>query len=172
GDIVTEPARKAFERALQLDPVRLEPRFWLALAKEQDGSLAEAAAAYRALLAAMPPETPWRPLVEERLAAVSFRLDQDGQAPGPGADDVAAAAELPPEQRKLMVEQMVEGLARKLAQNGRDLAGWQRLLRSYTVLGRTDEAERALGRARAALAGDEAALAELNAFARRLGLGS
>jgi cytochrome c-type biogenesis protein CcmH len=91
---------------------------------------------------------------------------------GPSADDIAAAARLPPEQRAAMIARMVEGLAGRLAANGKDLAGWQRLLRSYTVLGEIDKAERALTDARAALAGDGAALTELNAFARRLGLKS
>jgi cytochrome c-type biogenesis protein CcmH len=48
--IVTEEARRAYERIRVLDPVRPEPRFWLALAKEQDGALAAAAREYRDLL--------------------------------------------------------------------------------------------------------------------------
>jgi cytochrome c-type biogenesis protein CcmH len=71
-----------------------------------------------------------------------------------------------------MISQMVEGLAQKLKANGNDLPGWQRLLRSYTVLGQTDKAERALIEARKALAGDGSALSELNAFAKALGLKS
>jgi cytochrome c-type biogenesis protein CcmH len=35
--IVTEPARAAYEKLSRLAPDRIEPRFWLALAKEQDG---------------------------------------------------------------------------------------------------------------------------------------
>ena len=40
--VVGEEARLAFEKILQLEPKRPEPRFWLALAKEQDGKLADA----------------------------------------------------------------------------------------------------------------------------------
>ena len=39
---------------------RPEPRFWLALAKEQDGKLADALADYKALLAEAPADAPWR----------------------------------------------------------------------------------------------------------------
>jgi cytochrome c-type biogenesis protein CcmH len=174
NDVVTEPARKAFEKVLLLEPARLEPRFWLTLAKEQDGNLAGAEAGYRALLAGMPADTPWRPLVEERLEAASGRLRRQAKdaGAGPGADDIAAASQLPPDQRAAMIARMVEGLASRLAANGKDLAGWQRLLRSYTVLGQIDKAERALVDARQALAGDGPALSELNAYARRLGLKS
>jgi cytochrome c-type biogenesis protein CcmH len=174
NDVVTEPARKAFEKVLVLEPARLEPRFWLALAREQDGNLPEAASGYRALLGAMPADVPWRPLVQERLEAVSAKLvpGADEARAGPSADDIAAASGLPPDQRAAMIARMVEGLAGRLAANGNDLAGWQRLLRSYTVLGEIDKAERALTDARRALAGDGPALTELNAFARRLGLKS
>ena len=41
-------------------PAGVEPRFWLALAKEQDGKLAPALADYRALLADAPADAPWR----------------------------------------------------------------------------------------------------------------
>jgi cytochrome c-type biogenesis protein CcmH len=173
NEVVTEPARRAFEKVLKLEPQRLVPRFWLTLAKEQDGNLAEAAAAYRELLTALPPDADWRSVVVERLEAVSTRLGTgSAMPPGPSAADIAAAGQLPPDQRKEMVAQMVEGLARRLEANGKDLAGWQRLLRSYSVLGETEKAERALGAARAALAGDDRALAELNALARQLGLKS
>ena len=46
--VVTEEARTAYEKILKLEPERIEPRFWLALAKEQDGRLAEALADYQA----------------------------------------------------------------------------------------------------------------------------
>jgi cytochrome c-type biogenesis protein CcmH len=172
NEVVTEPARRAFEKVLKLEPKRLVPRFWLALAKEQDGELAQAAAAYRELLAALPADADWRPLLVQRLQAVSARLGTGSSGAGPSAADIAAAAQLPPDQQKKMIAQMVEGLAGRLEANGKDLAGWQRLLRSYTVLGETEKAERALVAARQALAGDASALAELNALAKELGLKS
>ncbi len=71
-----------------------------------------------------------------------------------------------------MILQMVESLSQRLKANGRDLEGWQRLLRSYAVLGEGAKAEAALADARKALAGDEKAVGEFNAFARALGLKS
>ena len=47
-----------------------------------------------------------------------------------------------------------------------------RLVRSYVVLGRREEATTALASARGAFAGDEKSLAELNVLAESLGLGS
>jgi cytochrome c-type biogenesis protein CcmH len=63
---------------------------------------------------------------------------------------------------------MVEQLDQRLRDNPDDPAGWQRLIRSYVVLGRTDEARAALERGLGALgAGDGRALVE---FAAGLGI--
>jgi cytochrome c-type biogenesis protein CcmH len=71
-----------------------------------------------------------------------------------------------------MIAQMVEGLAERLKRDGRDLAGWQRLINAYAVLGRGQDARTALDEARKNFTSDEKALAELTALAKSLGLGS
>ena len=174
--IVGEEARAAYEKILKIEPGRIEARFWLALAKEQDGKLADALADYRALLAEAPAGAPWREAVESRIADVSRRLagaeKADPRAPGPSTADVAAAEKLAPEDRARMIAQMVEGLAERLKRDGRDLAGWQRLINAYAVLGRAQDARNALSDARKQFTADETALAALAALAKSLGLGS
>ena len=169
--IVTEDAKRAFTRLNELEPARPEPRFWLALAKEQDGQLAEALADYRVLIAAAPADADWRGAVDERVRSLSAKLDGTEQkpAPTPSAEDIAAAEKLDPAARAEMIEQMVAGLAERLKSDGNDLAGWQRLLRAYAVLGQKDKATQALHEARKALAGDQSALTALNDLARSLG---
>ena len=172
--IVTEEARRAYEKILQLEPGRVEARFWLALAKEQDGDLDRAAQDYQGLLAEAPAQAPWRSAVEERLKAVRSRLAA-GPAPttpGPTAEDVAAADKLSADDRARMIHQMVARLAARLKANGQDLAGWQRLVRAYATLGEKDKALQALIEARNAFAGDSASLSQLDALAQSLGLGS
>jgi cytochrome c-type biogenesis protein CcmH len=172
--VVSEEARGAYDRILKLEPQRIEARFWLALAKEQDGKLAEALSEYRALLAAAPAAAPWRTAVSDRLEEVARRLAADGSSanPGPSAADVAAAQALSPDDRGRMITGMVEGLAQRLKENGNDLPGWQRLLNAYVVLDRKSDARAALAQARRHFAGDERALNELSALAASLGLGS
>jgi cytochrome c-type biogenesis protein CcmH len=172
--VVSEEARQAYEKILRLEPGRLEPRFWFALAKEQDGDLAGAARDYEGLLAEAPAEVPWRGAVGERLRAVRGRLTAGNvpRAAGPTAEDIAAADKLPAEERARMIRQMVEALAARLKADGRDLAGWQRLLHAYAMLGEKDTAMRALAEARKAFAGDSASLSQLEALAASLGLGS
>jgi len=173
--IVGEEARIAFEKVLQLEPSRPEPRFWLALAKEQDGKLVQALADYRALLAQAPSAAPWRETLEHRIADLSRRLagaDGDARAAGPSAAEVAAAEKLPAEERRRMIAQMVDGLAERLRRDGNDLAGWLRLVNAYAVLDRKDDARAALAQARRHFPADEKALGELAALAKSLGLGS
>ena len=77
-----------------------------------------------------------------------------------------------PEQRQAFIEKMVAGLAARLKSNGKDLEGWMQLVRSYVVLGRPEDANTALAEARSNFAGDDKALAQLQALAQVLGIGS
>ena len=171
--IVTEQARTAYEKILKLEPGRVEARFWLAMAKEQDGRLAEALADYRTLLKEAPPEAAYRPPLDLRIEEVSRRMAKAAVEPaGPTAADIEAAAKLGPEERARMISAMVDGLAERLKSNGKDLPGWRRLLNAYAVLDRKDDARAALAEARRNFDGDASALSELSQLAANLGLGS
>jgi cytochrome c-type biogenesis protein CcmH len=163
--LVTEDARRAFERLLKLEPDNGEAKFGLALALEQDGKLAEAADAYRTILAAAPNDAPWKPALEVRLA----RLMRGGGTPQPDAPSPGATSK---EEQDKFILGMVERLATRLRTDGRDLAGWQQLVRSYKVLGRDADAQKALDDARRNFEGDEKSLGALNEFAVSLGLKS
>ena len=114
--IVTETARLSYEKLAKLEPARPEPRFWLAVAQEQDGRLADAIAAFDAMLRDAPADASWRAAVAERRDAARARLAAPAAAAvagqrGPTADDVAAAGDMTPEARTQFINQMVDGLA-------------------------------------------------------------
>jgi cytochrome c-type biogenesis protein CcmH len=92
------------------------------------------------------------------------------QQPGPSAADVTAASDMSPEQRTTMIRGMVARLAERLKQDGSDVEGWLRLLRSYAVLGDKDQARAAAGDARRALASEPAKLRKVDEFIKELGL--
>jgi cytochrome c-type biogenesis protein CcmH len=73
-------------------------------------------------------------------------------------------------QQMAMIKGMVDNLAERLKQDGRDVDGWIRLMRSYLVLGQQDKASAAGQSARVALGNDAEALRRLNAGAKELGL--
>jgi cytochrome c-type biogenesis protein CcmH len=168
GGIVSEEARKLLEKVIARNRAHAGARFLLALGKEQDGKLADAAKDYREILAAAPAEAPWRKIVAERLAVVTG--DRRTDEKGPDAEQVEATRNMTPEQQAQMINNMVSGLAERLKKDGRDLPGWLRLARAYTVLGKTAEAKEAIVSARKAFAGEEKALAEIAAAEKELGL--
>ena len=121
-----------------------------------------------------PADVPWR----DQAQAALTRLDQEiaGDAPdvsdvektGPDASQVEAAAGMNSQDRAEMIEGMVASLAEKLKQSPDDIEGWERLVRSYVVLNRPNDAIEALGRAKKVLSADKAA--RLDAVAEDLGL--
>jgi cytochrome c-type biogenesis protein CcmH len=171
--VVGEPARKVYQRLHEIDAKAVEPRVWLAIAKEQDGDLAGAEAEYKELLAATPDE-PWKSLLEERMRDMTMKLVDTPAVgvPPPDADGKPDFHNMTAEQRQAFIETMVAGLASRLKSDGKDLAGWMQLVRSYVVLGRTEAAHTALAEARSNFAGDDKALAQLQALAQVLGIGS
>jgi len=165
--IVTEPARAALEKALALDAEQIQARILLIVAKEQDGKLDEAIADWKALLDKTPADSPWRKSVEQRLAE-----DEAKRKGGPTPEAVEAAKDMSPADRQAMIERMVAGLAAKLETNGDDLAGWLKLVRAYSVLNKKEEAQAALGKARAQFSGNADALGQLDRLAAELGFKS
>lgn len=88
--------------------------------------------------------------------------------PGPTAADIAAAAKMNPDQQNDMIRTMVARLADQLKADGSNLAGWERLLRAYMVLGDHDKAKAAAADARKALAGDADKLRQIDAVIKDL----
>ena len=83
---------------------------------------------------------------------------------------MAAASRLAPDQQSAMVQTMVARLAERLQQDGSDIEGWLRLVRSYMVLGDREKALAAVGDARRALVGDPEKLRKIDELVKGLGL--
>lgn len=157
--VVTAEARATLEEARKLGPLNAKGQYYLAIAREQDGDRAGAAADLRAMLSSAPADASWRGLVEERLARI------EGAPRGGGA-----IAGLPEQERAAAIAGMVESLAQRLQTQGGSADEWLRLIRSQAMLGQGERAARSLTQARAALAADADAVARLDALAREAGL--
>lgn len=162
--VVTVDARSAFDEARKLAPLSPKGLFYLAIAREQDGDRAGAAADLKALLASAPPDAGWVPIVKDRLAQIEGQPTT--QAPAGGE----AIAALPQQERLTAIRGMVDGLAARLEAAGGSAEEWARLVRARAVLGDRTLAQEALARARAALAADPNAVAAVEAVARESGL--
>jgi cytochrome c-type biogenesis protein CcmH len=106
------------------------------------------------MIASAPAEAPWVSVLQARLAKL-----------GGGADAPSAGQAVAPE-----IAAMVDGLDKRLAVDGGTEPEWARLVRSFVVLGRPDDARDRLAKAKTALAGDAQALASLDRLAQNLGL--
>ena len=150
--VVTDEARSAFVRAVTLDNTIVSARYYLGMAAEQDGKREEAAKIWRELIAEAPSDAHW--LNDVRTALARIEASPAALSSGPNAGQIAAATTQSPDQQTTMIRGMVEGLAARLKQDGSDLDGWVRLVRSYKVLGELDKAQAAISDAQNALAND------------------
>ena len=168
--VVTAEAKRAFDRALALDADDAKARFYSGMAADQDGRRDAAVAIWRDMLAKAPPGAPWVEVVRQAIARVA--PGSVPNAPGPNAEDIAAAQQMKPDDQKQMIAGMVARLADRLKQNGDDIEGWLRLVRAYTVLGERDKALAAATDARRALASEPDKLRRVDELAKELGLQS
>ena len=163
--VVTAEANKAFVRAVTLDNTTVSARFYLGLAAEQDGRREEATKIWRDLIAEAPEGAPWVDNVRSALARVetnSVASSSPNFTPRPGA------ANQPSNQQTAMIYAMVDRLAARLKQDGSDVEGWVRLVRSYKVLGEGEKARAATADAQRALAGDPDKMLKLGAALKAL----
>jgi cytochrome c-type biogenesis protein CcmH len=153
--IVPPAAEDAFRSALAGDARNDVARYYLALADGQAGEEKQAIEKWLALAADIPADAPMRDAIARGIAEAAKAggipappLPQGAAShPGPNADQVAAAAQMPEADRKDMISGMVAKLAARLQNAPDDLDGWLRLGRAYAVLGETDKSVDALDRA-------------------------
>lgn len=143
GGAVSPEAEAAFTDVLKSDPNDRAALFYLGQMAAQRGDTARASAMWNKLLAELPPQSPMRRALLDRIALLGA---QTGAPP-----DIHA---------------MVAGLAARLKTHPGDADGWRRLVRAYAVLGEKDKAKAALQDGRSALKSDAAGLAALEAEAK------
>lgn len=152
GRIGTE-ALASFTAALKLDTKNAPARFYLGLAAQQKGDTKTASETWQTLMAELPANSPLRSELIDRLASLgapTARVMGEG-----GAPDIHA---------------MVTGLEARLRKEPNDPAGWQRLIRAWSVLGDNDKAKEMLALARKAAGSDDMVQAALDRQARELKL--
>lgn len=154
---VTASAQRDFRAVLERDPQHPGARYYLGLARLQEGDTRGAYDDWYALAADSPADAPWLDVVQARLRELAPRLGialaqavPDAKPPmqaGPSREQVDAAQQMSAEDRNAMVRGMVDRLAERLQENPDDADGWLRLARAREVLGEVDAAREALRRA-------------------------
>ena len=108
-----------------------------------------------------------------QIEDVAAQLGMDYVLPdrrGPSADDIAAAQDMAPEDRRAMIEGMVDQLSDRLAADGGPPQDWARLISSLAVLGEDDAARTVLAEAETLFGADIQAVTIIRRAASEAGL--
>lgn len=152
---VASDAQMALRRVLAVDPTDSTARFFLGLAKAQNDDVEGALTDWLALERELAPAAPLRAMVAQNIDKAALQLGKDPATlpgrfdaagtggSGPTADELAAAAQMSPEERQAFIESMVERLAAKMEDDPQNLEGWIKLANAYGVLEKRDEARAA-----------------------------
>lgn len=177
GGIITAEAEAAINHAGQLDPTNPQARFLAGFLQIQSGRPDRAFPIWASLLAEGHQDQPWYQFVRGGIGDLAwfagepnYTPPEETALPGPDADAMAAAESMTPEERKSMIEGMVQGLENRLATQGGTPEEWARLIGALAVLEQKDRAGTILAEARQRFAQTPQALATVNAAAQKAGL--
>lgn len=177
GGYVSPDAEAALTRGLQMDPRNGTARYYAGLMFAQQGRPDLAFPIWRNLLADSTIDAPWVEPILLQIEEVAYlagvpesmaELPQPAPPRGPSAEDMATAQDMSPEDRQAMIENMVAGLASRLATEGGTPDEWARLIGAQIVLGRTEQALAVYEEGRTVFAESPEALAILDAAAAPL----
>ena len=173
GGYVSPEAEELLRQALSVEGNNGRARYYVGILMGQIGRPDRGFQIWAEALREGPAGAPWIRAIEAQMedmaayAGVNYRPitpppAAEGTAlPGPDAAAVAAAQDMSSEDRQAMIENMVSGLAARLATEGGSPEEWARLIAALGVLGRDDEAKEIYAEAQEKFTNDAAALATL-----------
>lgn len=179
GGYVSPEAEVALTEALRRDPRAEGARYFSGLMLIQTGRPDLAFPLWRDVLQSAAPDSPWVDPIRTDIAALAevagVRYEPPAApmaagAPGPDAAAMAAAADMTDAERAEMVAGMVGQLDARLTADGGSPEEWARLVSSYAVMGKPEEARGALDRARTALKDQPEAVKIVEAAATDAGI--
>jgi cytochrome c-type biogenesis protein CcmH len=173
GGYVSPEAEAELIRAFELEPKNGKALYYSGLMFAQGDRADRAFSLWRGLLEASPPDAPWVEPIRAQIGEMAARAGVNYDLPnavGPSAADVAAAADMSPEDQRAMIESMVAGLSDRLATEGGPAEDWARLITSLGVLGDKDRAKAIYAEAQGRFAGDTVELQGLRDAAVAAGI--
>ncbi len=173
GGFVSPEAEAELISALERDPKNGAARYFSGLMVAQGGRYDRTFLMWKTLLDEGPDDAPWIAPIRAQLPQIAARAGINYDLPpeaGPDAADIAAAAEMSPEDRQAMIEGMVGQLSGRLATEGGPAEDWAKLIRALGVLKDTTRAGAIYAEAQTRFAGDGAALSFLKEAALEAGL--
>ena len=172
GGYVSPETEAELVEALRRDAQNPIARFYSGLLFAQAGRYDRTFDLWQPLLEEGPDDAPWVLRIREEIEDVAYLAGVNYTLPerGPSAGDMAAAADMAPEDRQAMIEGMVAQLSERLATDGGSVEDWNRLIRSLVVLERRDEAQAIYDEAKVRFVSRDAELSFLRLAAVESGL--
>lgn len=177
GGYVSPEAEASLKKALEMEPRHGPSRYYWGLLMGQIGRPDLGFEIWDETLRTSPPEAGWVPAIRAQIPEMAWRAGVDYTLPpagpgltGPSEEDMAAAADMSPEERQEMIRGMVDRLMSRLAGEGGPPNEWARLIGALGVLGDTERAQAIYDEALRKFAASPEAVAELRAAAQRAGL--
>ncbi|WP_068112504.1 c-type cytochrome biogenesis protein CcmI [Tropicimonas marinistellae] len=150
GGRISAEADNAIAGALDRDPHSPLARYFAGLMHLQTDRPDLTFQFWEPLVGESPPDAPWMPIIRARLesvaalAGINYTLPASQVMPdphgNPTADDIAAAADMSPEERQAFIQNMVDQLGQRMAEEGGPPSDWAKLIRAHGILGNTDRA--------------------------------
>jgi cytochrome c-type biogenesis protein CcmH len=178
GGYVSPQAETALRAVLAQDMEDGRARYYIGLMMVQTGRPDITFRLWDNLLRRGPADAPWIAPIREQIMAIAQLAGVDytlppsgtGDAKGPSAADIDAAAEMSAADRMEMIGGMVAGLSDRLATDGGPPTDWARLITSLGVLGEQDQALAVFNNALEVFAGDAGALDIIRAAGSQAGV--
>ena len=178
GGYVSPQAQIVLEQALSRDPDNGVARYYGGLMMAQVGRPDVGFRMWNKLLSESKADDPWVAPITDQIEDLAFLAGEQnfqmptlaGGAPGPSQADIAAAADMTPEERQEMIRGMVSQLSDRLAEQGGPVEDWARLISSLGILGETERASAIYAEAKTVFAAIPEALDQLQAAANRAGI--
>ena len=134
GGYVSVQAKEAIDRALFIDAENKRARYFLGLFYAQNNSFQESFEVWSKLLQEGPVTAPWIPLIKRQLNEIKeFAVIEENTNQQEQVNAIA---------QNEMILNMVKTLATRLNSEGGSAEDWRRLIKSYGVLGMTEDASR------------------------------
>ncbi|WP_171179478.1 c-type cytochrome biogenesis protein CcmI [Ruegeria sp. HKCCA4633] len=175
GGYVSPEAEQALTEALNRDRRHGPARYYWGQMLAQVGRPDLAYRMWVQTLQDSPSGAPWVGAIRAQIDELAFRAGvfnapDLSTAAGPSQEDMAAAAELTPEERQEMIQGMVNQLSDRLATEGGAPEEWARLIVALGVLGQGQRAIDIHKEAMQVFAGNSEALGILDAAALQAGI--
>ncbi len=157
---INDEAKMLIHEVLSIDEEHSIAKFYTGIIALQSDKPDETMRIWQGMIDNAKGDEEWLPVVRGRVAELRA-LEKQTKLPALNEEKIKAVEEMNPEDRKAMIGQMVSNLAEKLEDDPDNKQGWERLIRSYIILGRSDDAEAALTSATRQFSNDKAFIAFL-----------